>query len=87
MATIAISPAGCLWIEEHVRARDLELVKVLGTENPADMPTKFVEHPARAKKINNTNIAFETGRAESAQKIDVTRCMMRFDKHPVAPTP
>ena len=31
-----------LWIQERQNEKDLELRKVLGTENPADLMTKFV---------------------------------------------
>ena len=31
-----------LWIQDKVRSRVLELVKVLGTENPADVLTKYL---------------------------------------------
>ena len=32
----------CLWIQERQNAKDLELRKVLGTENPADLMTKHL---------------------------------------------
>ena len=31
-----------LWIQDKVRSKQLELVKILGTENPADVLTKYV---------------------------------------------
>ena len=32
-----------LWLQEKVQARQLDLQKVLGSENPADILTKYVE--------------------------------------------
>ena len=32
----------CLWIQERQNEKDLELRKVLGTENPADLMTKHL---------------------------------------------
>ena len=55
-----------LWIQERVRHNDVELCKVLGTENPADIFTKYVEHPTLSTALPRMGLIQEGGRAKSA---------------------
>ena len=56
-----------LWIQEAVRTNKVDLVKVLGTENPADLFTKYLESPAKIEHILKLlGMRSETGRAASA---------------------
>ena len=55
-----------LWIRERVRNNDVELCKVLGTENPADIFTKYVEHPILSAALPRMGMYQEGGRAKSA---------------------
>ena len=55
-----------LWIQDKVRAKDFQLLKVLGAENPADMLTKHVNRETINKHMVKCHLYFEAGRAESA---------------------
>ena len=55
-----------LWVQEKVRTEAVLLEKVLGTENPADMFTKYLDRGALDKAIAKLNLEFRSGRADSA---------------------
>ena len=55
-----------LRIQEQVRNTDLELHKVLGSENPADIFTKYVDATIMEKALNKMNMFFMEGRAKMA---------------------
>ena len=55
-----------LWIQEKVRSKVIELVKILGTENPADVLTKYVERGIMEKALDRMNLTFMSGRPASA---------------------
>ena len=55
-----------LWIQERVRSRDIELLKVLGVDNPADVLTKYVERHAMEKAMNKLNMSPMEGRPACA---------------------
>ena len=55
-----------LWVQERIRNGDLELLKVLGTENPADCFTKYLDRGALDKAIAKMNLEFRDGRPASA---------------------
>ena len=57
-----------LWIQERVRQKDVELLNVLGTENPADAFTKYLDITALDKAMSKINVVFMDGRAECAPK-------------------
>ena len=58
-----------LWIQEAIRQERLQLVKVLGTENPADAMTKYLDGPALMKAMSRMNLEFRDGRAECAPEL------------------
>ena len=58
-----------LWIQDRLRTHDFQLLKVPGSENPADLLTKYLDRPLHEKHIQSLNMEFEGGRAESAAKI------------------
>ena len=60
---------GDLWIQERLRNGDFELHKVLGSENPADICTKFTDRPTLLKMLTIMNFTQESGRANSAPQI------------------
>ena len=60
---------GDLWVQERLRAGDFELVKVLGSENPADVLTKFTDRATLAKMTSRMNLSHEDGRADSVPKL------------------
>jgi hypothetical protein len=58
-----------LWIQEKVRAGEISLCKVLGTENPADLLTKNVPRDTADQLLRRVSLSRETGRAESAPQV------------------
>ena len=58
-----------LWVQEQVRYKKIHLQKVLGTENPADVFTKYVEHPAMSRALASMGLQMEPGRAASAPQL------------------
>ena len=55
-----------LWVQEKVRNKSVELLKVLGTENPADCFTKYLDRASMEKALASMNLVFMDGRAKSA---------------------
>ena len=55
-----------LWVQEKVRTKAIELLKVLGTENPADAFTKYVDRGVITKSMNSINMKAMTGRPRAA---------------------
>ena len=55
-----------LWIQDKVRSRVLELVKVLGTENPADVLTKYVAKATMEAALARLNLLRLNGRPACA---------------------
>ena len=55
-----------LWIQERVRNGDINLLKVLGTENPADALTKYLDPVTMNKALDKMGVHFMEGRAASA---------------------
>ena len=54
------------WIQDKVRSRTIELVKILGTENPADVLTKYVDRASMLKAMATLGIIIMTGRPACA---------------------
>ena len=63
-----------LWVQEVVRSGRVELLKVLGTENPADIFTKYVERPLLQMMLGKIGMQQLDGRAAcapaAAKKVD-----------------
>ena len=59
-----------LWIQDKTRAKDFELAKILGADNPADILTKYVPREVLEKHLITMQCRFEDGRAASAPAID-----------------
>ena len=55
-----------LWCQEQVRLGTVSLHKVLGSENPADIMTKYVESATLQKMLRIMNLRAMQGRAECA---------------------
>ena len=55
-----------LWIQDQVRSRKIELLKVLGTDNPADVLTKYVNRQAMEKALNAMGMCVLSGRPACA---------------------
>ena len=58
-----------LWVQDRLRTKDFELVKVLGSDNPADLLTKYLDRPTHDKHLASLKMEFEAGRAQSAAHI------------------
>ena len=55
-----------LWVQEKVRNGDIELLKILGTENPADAFTKYLDQASLDKAMMKLNVEFMSGRPACA---------------------
>ena len=55
-----------LWIQEKVRNKDFELLKVKGTENPADLMTKHLSQEVVNEFTNMWGAIFSSGRSDAA---------------------
>ena len=55
-----------LWIQDKVRGMKLELVKILGTENPADVLTKYVTRQLMEAAISRMHLRPLAGRPDCA---------------------
>ena len=55
-----------LWVQERVRNGDVTLLKVLGSDNPADIFTKYVDAATMNKALDFMNVHFMSGRPECA---------------------
>ena len=57
----------CLWIQQRVRDQSMELRKVLGDDNPADLFTKHLTSEERTTKLLKAlNCEYQGGRAATA---------------------
>ena len=55
-----------LWIQDKVRSKQLELVKILGAENPADVLTKYVSRQIMTAALAKLSLVPTAGRPASA---------------------
>ena len=55
-----------LWIQDKVRSKQIELLKILGTENPADVMTKYVGRQAMEKALTTMGMHVLSGRPACA---------------------
>ena len=58
-----------LWVQDRIKKKDFELLKVPGVDNPSDILTKHVDRILLEKHLQAINLRYETGRAASAPKI------------------
>ena len=55
-----------LWVQEKVQKGLVMVNKIRGSENPADVLTKYVDAKTRSTALNKLNMKFYTGRSASA---------------------
>ena len=55
-----------LWIQDKVRSKQLEICKILGTENPADVLTKYVNRQILTAALAKLGLVPTAGRPASA---------------------
>ena len=53
-----------LWVQEAVRAFDVQVTRVPRAENPADILTHNVSHPTAEKQLERINAVREKGKIE-----------------------
>ena len=58
-----------LWIQDRLRSRDFQLLKVAGAENCADIMTKYIDRPTLIKHLDSMHLPEEAGRPKSAAQI------------------
>ena len=66
-----------LRVQDRLRAGDFSLEKVAGSDNPADILTKFLERPHKKKHLANLRLRAEQGRAAAAPTIEHTVACLR----------
>ena len=60
---------GYLWLQAAVKANTLQVRKVLGTENPADLLTKHLAAADMSKNIEKLHMSPEEGRTEAVPHV------------------
>ena len=55
-----------MWAQDKVRRGAIELCKILGAENPADIMTKYIGKPLLEKMLLKMNTHVMEGRAACA---------------------
>ena len=55
-----------LWVQDKVKGGHVDLEKVLGTENPGDAFTKYLDRTLLEKALGKLKVEFRDGRPESA---------------------
>ena len=63
---------GMLWIQQTAAEKRLEYMKVLGSENPADLMTKYLSQDIALKHCLRLSLTFNKGRAEAAPQLNAT---------------
>ena len=61
---------GMLWIQERVEDGDLSVAKVLGTENPADLMTKYLAVNKIDQYMEKLGQEVRSGRADKSLKVE-----------------
>ena len=60
---------GYLWLQAAVRQKRLQIYKVLGSENPADLMTKHLATADMEKNLVRLGMATEEGRSGAVPQI------------------
>ena len=60
---------GCLWLQSAVKTKKLQVRKVLGTENPADLLTKHLAAADMWKNLERLHMGPEDGRTKAVPLI------------------
>ena len=55
-----------LWVQEKIRSGRVELLKIPGAENPADVMTKYVDRALLEKMVSKMGMTKLSGRAKCA---------------------
>ena len=63
-----------LWLQERVSAKDLQLTKVVGTANPADMLTKHLAKADLDKHLEFSGLLLRDGHADGSLQVAGVTC-------------
>ena len=55
-----------LWIQDKVKKEEIQIVKIPGSDNPADAFTKYLDQTVMNKALETMNLHFLEGRARAA---------------------
>ena len=58
-----------LWLQQRIRNKSLQVAKVRGTDNPADLMTKFVSRESILKHLEGMSFEVTEGRHAAAPKL------------------
>ena len=58
-----------LWVQDRIKKKDFDLVRVPGVTNPSDVLTKHVDRTILDKHLVTMNLRYQDGRAASAPSI------------------
>ena len=58
-----------LWVQQKIRDRNVDLVKVFGAEKPADILTKYVAADLVNKMLQKIGMVYLDGRASAAPEL------------------
>ena len=58
-----------LWIQEKVRTNEINLMKIDGKKNPADLFTKYLDHNEMLKHLHFLGVDHASGRSDAAPKL------------------
>ena len=59
----------CLWLQKHIQDRRIELMKVDGTKNVADVGTKHLDSKSMWKCVNGMGVEIRQGESQLALKV------------------
>ena len=77
---------GLLWIQQTAAEKRLKYTKVLGTDNPADLLTKYLPLETLDRHCQKLDITFPTGRAAAAPQLNTLQFTTRATWELDAPT-
>ena len=63
-----------LRVKQKIRDRDVDLVKILGTDNPADVLTQYVAADLLNKMLGNIGMVHMDGRASTTPELPKEQC-------------
>ena len=63
-----------LWVQQEIRDRSVDLVKVLGAENPADILTTYVAADLLNKMLQKIGMVYMDGSAPATQELPKEQC-------------
>ena len=73
-----------LWLQERVSAKDLQLTKVVGTANPADMLTKHLAKADLFRHLEFSGLILRDGGADGSLQVAGVTCSSLSSKTSVA---